>query len=164
MSINTFTLAILPKGLKQILASFVIVLAIGVGVGLGYLVLSHGVTQKTTVEHYRGQELADPEEIPDRFPMPVDHLLAIIHTHVISFALIFGIMGVLVWFTASPEKLRKFVAIEPIWGTVVTFGSIALVRFVHADFAWLLMLSGIVMYTSFYLAVALVLKELLFKR
>jgi len=153
----------LDSGLKAILASIVIVLAIGMSTGLAYMALTHGGgTPQATLEHYRGQEISeDSLEIPESYPMSVDHLLAITHSHIISFAFLFGLMGILVWHTSIKSSYRKFLAIEPLWGTLVTFGCIWLVRFVHPSFIWLLMTSGIMMYSIFYISVVIILRDLL---
>jgi Zn-dependent membrane protease YugP len=57
----------------------------------------------------------------------------------------------------------KFVLMaEPLFSTLITFGSIWGIRFIAPEFAYITMISGILMYITYYVMVGIMLYELLF--
>lgn len=154
-----------PAHLKLFIATFVFVLSIGVTIGLIYVELSTGMNPSGTTEHYRGSELGNDFDIPEKFPQSLENLLLTTHSHVISFSLIFFVLGGILYFSSLlGEGWKKFLMIEPLVSTLVTFGSIWGIRYIHSAFSFLIMLSGILMYASFYIITALILYEVLLKK
>lgn len=161
----------LEGGLKAILFSLTLILCVGTATGIAYMTQSVGTNPHEIQIHYNGDPIPAPtqsvsleeesiEEIPENIAMEQGVLLSVIHSHVSSFALIFGCMGILVWFTRLPKTLKLSLALEPLWGTAITFGSIWLMRFVHPDFVWLTIISGTIMYGCFFIATISVWYEL----
>ena len=51
-------------------------------------------------------------------------IISIVHSHVISFSLIFLLLGALVMLTSIPVWLKKVLIIEPFVSIILTFGGI----------------------------------------
>jgi hypothetical protein len=87
------------------------------------------------------------------------------HTHIIAFALIFVLLGGLFYYNSIISATWKNVLmIEPLLATLVTFGSIWGIRFIHPAFSYLTILSGSLMYLSFYTMTTILLYDLIFKK
>lgn len=160
----------LEGGLKAILFSLTLMLCLGNITGLLYLTQSVGTSTTQAIVHYNGDPVApapsadEIEEIPENVATDAKTLLSITHSHISSFTLIFGAMGILVWFTKLPTRLKTSLAVEPIWGGALTFGGIWLMRYVHPDFVWLVAISGGMMYSFFFVSALAVLWEICQKR
>ena len=157
------TLYKLDENLKKILSTFLIVLTIGVSVGIIYLNLTTKLSPKGTVERYNGSQ-ADEFEIAENYPKPVSELLLTTHNHVITFALIFGFIGIIFFFNSIITRFWKnFIIIEPLISTLVTFSSIWAMRFIDENFVYVTIVSATLMYASFYVMSVISLYELIFK-
>ena len=89
-------------------------------------------------------------------------MLMTTHNHIISFAMIFGMIGLLFYFNSIITGMWKFVLmVEPLITTLITFGSIWGIRFIAPEFAYITMISGILMYLTYYIMVGIMLYELL---
>jgi len=157
----------LDKNLKKFIALFLTILTIGMMVGLVYLNLTTDMSIDGTKERWNGTE--DEKiiefEIPDEYPKSISQMLVTTHTHVISFTLIFGIVGFLFYFNSVIGGFwKKFLMIEPLISVVITFGSIWLMRFIEESFVYLTILSATIMYISFFFVVFTMLFELLLKK
>lgn len=154
-----------PGQLKLLVITFVIVLSIGVTTGLIYVGLTTGMNPVGTSEHYSGSEAPDDFDIPEKYPQSLEHMLLTTHTHIISFAIIFIFLGGLFYFTSIlGDGWKIFFMIEPLISTLVTFGSIWGIRYIHSGFSFVTMVSGILMYTSFYFMVSIIAWEITFKK
>jgi hypothetical protein len=49
--------------------------------------------------------------------------------------------------------------IEPMASTLVTFGSFFAIRYIHGSFSYLTMVSGILMYASYYVTAIIIFRE-----
>ncbi len=154
-----------PVKLKSLVAIFVIVMGIGVTTGLIYVGLNTGMNPSGTNEHYRGSESADDFNIPEKYPQPLENMLLTTHTHIVSFAMIFFILGGIIFFSSMlNDGWKIFFMIEPLISTLVTFGSMWGIRYIHSGFSFLTMLSGILLYASFYIMALVILYEVLLKK
>jgi hypothetical protein len=154
------------KKLKNFLATFVIVLTIGVTVGLVYLNFTTNMSSKGTVERYNGSQI-DPEgfEIAEKYPKPISEMLLTTHNHIISFSFIFGLLGIIFYFNSVLDGFwKEFLIIEPFISTLITFSSIWGIRYIDERFVYLTIISATIMYISFYLMSAISLYELIFKK
>jgi len=157
----------LDSDLKTYLALFITVLTIGILVGLVYLNYTTDMSPSGTTERWNGSATnAEMDfEIAENYPKSISEILATTHTHIISFALIFGIAGFIFNYNSIVKgHWKKFLMLEPIISILVTFSSIWLMRFVHESFVYLAILSAVFMYTSYFIVVGISLYELLFKR
>ena len=149
-----------PKELKILIAVFIIVLTIGVTIGLIYVGYNTDYSVKGTQTYYTGDPVSSDFDIPEMYPKSIEVLLLTTHTHIIAFAIIFLVVGALMFFTNSlPSKWKFFLMIEPLISTLVTFGSFFAIRFVHSSFVYVIMVSGILMYVSFYFMSYIIFKE-----
>ncbi|VAX25714.1 hypothetical protein MNBD_IGNAVI01-1317 [hydrothermal vent metagenome] len=157
----------LDSDFKAYLVLFLTVLTAGVLVGLIYLNFTTDMTPSGTTERWNGST-SDTEmdfEITENYPKSISEMLATTHTHIISFALIFGIVGFIFNYNSIVKgHWKKFLMLEPIISILVTFSSIWLMRFVHQSFVYLVIISAVLMYSSYFIVVGISLYELLFKR
>lgn len=157
----------LDSNLKNYLALFIVVLTIGILVGLIYLNFTTGMSPAGTTERWNGSTTKSEMdfEIAENYPKSISEMLVTTHTHIISFALIFGIVGFIFNFNSIVKGYwKKFLMLEPMISIPVTFSSIWLMRFVHESFVYLAILSAVLMYTSYFIVVGVSLYELLFKK
>ena len=102
-----------PERLKYLISTFLIVLTIGVTIGLVYVQRTSSSKPSTITEHYRGSEIVDELEIPEKFPKTINDLLLTTHSHVISFAIIFIILGGLTYFSSILKgRVKTFLMIR----------------------------------------------------
>lgn len=154
-----------PAQLKLFVAVFVIIMTIGVTIGLVYVEFTTGMNPSGTAEHYQGSELGDDFDIPEKYPPSLENMLLTTHTHILSFSLIFFTLGGILYFSSLlGEGWKKFLMIEPLVSTFVTFGSLWGIRYIHSGFSFLTMFSGILMYASFYIMSAFILYDVLLKK
>ena len=155
----------LPKGIKLLLLLTVLNLMVGVGVGLYYVANTTHLSLEGTSEQFRGSILEDEFDIPEKFPKPISELLTTTHNHIISMTFIFFIMGGIFYLNSIITGYWKsFFIAEPFFSILATFGGIWLIRFIHPSFAYLVMVSGVLMYLSFFLMAGTLIYELSSKK
>jgi len=155
----------LPKGIKLLLLLTVLNLMVGVGVGLYYVANTTHLSLEGTSEQFRGSILEDEFDIPEKFPKPIAELLTTTHNHIISMTFIFFIMGGIFYLNSIITGFWKtFFIAEPFFSILATFGGIWLIRFIHPSFAYLVMVSGVLMYLSFFLMAGVIFYELGLKK
>jgi len=161
---NEIKLNQLDVGLRWFLTIFLLVLATGVTVGLVYVSTTTDINPQGAVEHYAGSKV-DDFDIPDKYPKSLDSMLLTTHTHIIAFAIIFVLLGGLFYYNSILSGTWKnMLMIEPLLATLVTFGSIWGIRFIHPAFSYLTILSGSLMYISFYIMIVILVYDLIFKK
>ncbi len=164
MEINV-TLLQLPKTLKLFLASILIALLIGVSVGVAYLSQTTHLSPKGTVERFNGNQEKDELEMEVSYSKPMEEMLITTHSHIISFSLIFFLTGLIFYFSRMRDgAVKKFILIEPPLSSVISFGSIWGMRFIHSSFIYLAMLSATLMYLSLYFMIIYSLRDLLTRK
>jgi len=154
----------LEKGLKLLLSFFLIVLTIGVSVGVVYLKFTTKMNAKGTIERYNGSTETE-FEVQENYPKSISEMLVTTHSHVIIFAIIFLIIGIIFYFSSIIHGFWKiFLITEPLISTLVTFTSIWGIRYIDELFVYLTIFSAILMYLSFYIMSFLALYELIFMK
>ena len=150
---KSISLTTLDLRIKRLLTLFLVVLTIGITTGLIYLSLTTGSKISGIEEHYKGSVIKDEFDIPDKYPKTVHNLLLTTHNHLISLSIIFLIMGGIFSFSTSikSEVLKSFLIYEPFFSIILTFGGIWGIRYLHPLFLWVVIVSGIIMYSSFYI-------------
>ena len=150
----------LSSELKILVAVFIIVLTVGVTIGLIYVSYNTDYTLSGTQTYYGGDAITSDFEIPEQYPKSLEGLLLTTHTHIIAFAIIFLIMGGLLFFTnILHKKWKLFFMIEPLISTLITFGSFFAIRYIHPNFVYFTMVSGVLMYVSFYVMAIIIFRE-----
>jgi len=154
----------LDKALKTFLATFIVVLTIGVSIGVIYLKFTTKMTSSGTVERYNGSN-ENEFEIAESYPKPISEMLITTHSHVIIFAIIFVAIGFIFYFNSIINGFwKQFLIIEPLVSTIITFSSIWGIRYIHKSFVYITIISAILMYVSFYIMSLIALYELIFKK
>ena len=152
---------------KRILIGYLCVLLIGVTVGLIYIWYNTSVSAQGTIEHYNGSIGSDQniDFIPEKFPISIQAMLVNTHGHIISFAFIF--LTVIWIFNSSsfPNNwVKNLLIVEPFISIIITFGSMWGIRFMHEGFIIVLVISSVILYSSFFLMVLFSLKDLIFSK
>jgi len=148
------------RELKILIAVFIVVLTVGVSIGLIYVGYNTDYTSTGTQSYYGGDPILADFEIPDQYPKSFESLLLTSHTHITAFAIIFLVLGVLIFFVESlRQKWKLFLMIEPLISTLVTFGSFFAIRYIHPSFVYLTMVSGVLMYFSYYVMAFFIFRE-----
>ena len=175
---TTFTLRKLPRFAKLSLTGFVLTLGFGYITGLMYVDDTTALSLKGLEENYNGDSMAnesvnddtiidweDSLEMaePMKFKKSKQELITIIHTHVISFSLIFLSLSVLLYFTSTPLILKKILIIEPFISIVLTFGGIWLLWLGIDWLKYIVMISGGFLTISFICLCLFILLELMKK-
>jgi len=134
-------------------------------VGLVYLNQTTGLSADGTINRISGSQEEAGFDIPDYYPKPISELLITTHNHIISFALIFFVIGGLFYFNTIVSSFWKsFFMIEPLVSVLVTFGSIWALRFISTDFIYITIVSSTLLYFSYFFMVSIILYELNFKK
>ncbi|MBR9758073.1 MAG: hypothetical protein GYB39_08305 [Algicola sp.] len=156
-SLRTF-----PKELKWLIGAFIVVLSIGFYTGLLFVNETTHAKPAGIEEQYLGNE--DQEEVAVmKFKKSDKEMLTLVHNHMLSLSVIFFLLGLILYTTKLPKKLKSVLMVEPIASVVCTFGGI---YFLWKGVLWMkyiVMLSGALMTLSYTLAVAIILFQLVQK-
>ncbi len=153
------TLSNLPKDIKLLISSFLIVLTIGFLSGTKFLFYSNTTTPVGIEEHYNGNEFSDDQEVM-KFKKSEKEILNIVHAHILSMSLIFLAIGYFLTKTDISNPLKNFLIVEPFVSIVLTFGGIYMLWLEISWFTYVIMISGILLHICYFLAVFLIFKEL----
>lgn len=148
---------------RKLLLAFVITLSFGYGTGMYYLTLTSGTQTQSIEENYLGNESDENAEVM-KFKKPEKEVVSIIHSHVISFSLIFLAIGVLFLMTSFSSWLKTLLVIEPFISIMLTFGGIWLMWKGVAWMKYVIIISGTLMNLTYLLMAGLVLVVLLRRR
>ena len=150
----------LNKNIKILIASYLIVLGLGVTTGLIYVSLTTSMTPSGTVEQYIGN---DDDWEPKQAKEFID-LISHAHSHIITFSFIFLSVG-LIFIRNSIIKgfFKLFLMIEPFFSIIITFGGFFILRYVTSDFVYVIIISSTLMYLCFYIMMFISLYDLLIK-
>lgn len=151
-------LASLTKAQRYFVASFVIVLTIGYFTGLLFVGETTGGTPAGINEQYIGNE-SDPDAAVMKFKKSNHDMYNILHTHILSFSMIFFLLGILFHGTRVSQRWKLFFSVEPFLSTLLTFGSLLFVWRGYEIFTYVTMISGFLMTASFVVMVGVVLYE-----
>ncbi|MBC8198402.1 MAG: hypothetical protein H8E60_11025 [Candidatus Marinimicrobia bacterium] len=148
----SISLSTLDIKLKRLLTLFIVVLTIGITTGLIYLSFTTGSKISGIEEHYKGSVIKYEFDIPEKYPKTVQNLLLTTHNHLLSLSIIFLIIGGIFSHSTSikSDKLKSFLIYEPFFSIILTFGGIWGLRYLHPLFLWVIIISGTIMYSSFY--------------
>ena len=149
----------LPKEVKLLIGAFLVVLSVGYFTGLTFANDTTENHPQGIQENYLGNE-EDLEAEVMKFKKPEREMLTIIHTHILSMSVIFFLLGGLVSITKSNKNLKKALMIEPLLSVLLTFGGIYLMWTGLHWMRYVVVVSGILMTTSFVISVLLVFSQL----
>ncbi len=143
------------KELKWLIGLYLFVTSIGFLSAIQFVSVTTAGTPRGIEENYLGNE-DDLEAVEMKFAKSERQILNIVHAHVLSMAMLFLILAMLVATSPVSGPLRKLLIIEPMVSVFFTFGGI---YFLTKGILWMtyvVMVSGIMMTISFVLSVFLV--------
>ena len=175
----------LPRYAKAFILAFLLTLSFGYYTGVLFVKHTTEFTPQGIEESYNGNEEEtiveqgleedemteenwenddwESDSDPLKYKKSEQEIISIVHAHVISFSLIFLLLGVIVMLTSIPVWLKKILIIEPFISIVLTFGGIWML---WKDITWMkyvVMCSGILLTITFSLSVLIVIQQLLKK-
>lgn len=153
----------LSKELKFLIAVFLIVLSIGFFTGLLFVEETSELEPAGIEEQYLGNENDENASIM-KFKKSEHEMLTLVHSHVLSMAIIFFLLGLILSITKLNFKLKLFLMIEPFVSVVFTFGGLYLLWKGMLWMTYVVMISGILMTLTFALAVGIILYQLFQKK
>ncbi|WP_127846491.1 hypothetical protein [Psychroflexus aestuariivivens] len=142
------TLKSLPLHLKYLVTAFLLVLSIGYFTGIRFVDHTTAQTPFGIQENYLGNE-SDEDATEMKFKKSKQEMLNIVHTHILSMAMIFLLTGVLVAMTNLKIGFKKILMIEPFVSILGTFGGIYLLWSGILWMKYVIMISGILMTLAF---------------
>jgi len=162
MQLNGLLLT-LPKEIKLLIGSFIIVLSIGFYTGLLFVSETSSANPNGIEEQYLGNE-DDEDAMVMRFKKSEKEMLSIVHSHMLSMSIIFFLVGIILSITKLNEKAKLFLMIEPFLSVILTFGGL---YFLWKGMLWMkyiVMFSGTLMTLTFTLTIAIILIQLFQKQ
>jgi CBS domain containing-hemolysin-like protein len=149
----------LPKEIKLLIGTFVIVLSIGFYTGLLFVGETSSANPNGIEEHYLGNEGDENAEVM-RFKKSDQEMLTLVHNHILSMSIIFFLVGGLVTITKLNKKLKMFLIIEPFVSVLLTFGGLYLLWTGMLWMKYIVMFSGFLMTITFTTSTFIILKQL----
>jgi len=149
-----------PKEIKMLLLAFVVVLSVGFYTGLLFVNETSSVNPNGIEEQYLGNEEKE-DAVEMKFKKTDKHMLNIVHSHILSMALIFFLLGLILSTTQLQYKYKVFLMVEPFISVILTFGGIYLLWKGMIWMKYIVMISGTLMTLSFTISTFIILKQLL---
>ena len=149
----------LPRELKLLIGTFVIVLSIGFYTGLFFVSETSSANPNGIKEQYLGNENDEDAEVM-KFKKSDKEMLALVHNHILSMSIIFFLLGGILSITQLEKKLKMFLIIEPFLSVLLTFGGL---YFLWKGVLWMtyvVIFSGILMTLTYTVAIAIILYQL----
>lgn len=153
----------LNKDFKMFLSAFLLVIMTGVIFGLLFLYETTEFNKNYTSERLIVEQDLIEEDfgINESKSKSTGELLMTTHNHIIGFGFIFFLVGGIFYFNSIVTGAWKmFLIIEPLLSTIISFGSMWVVRFYGSDWIYLTIFSAILMYSSLFIMIIILLIEL----
>lgn len=156
---NNFSLRQSDFHLKILITAFLILLTFGYSVGLLLVEHKTALTPNGITEEYRGTNNDTQAEVI-KYPRSKNDMFIFLHNHITSLSVIFFIIGFIFYFSSMvSNQLKTFLILEPFISIAITFSGIWLLWETSQLFAWLVLISGILMGLSYVAMVLLILLE-----
>lgn len=153
----------LDSRLKGLIFLFVITLSIGFYTGINFVRFTSSASPTGIEENYLGNEDNEESDVM-KFKKSKHEMLNILHTHFLSMSLIFFILGMLVYGTKLPARLKTFLLYEPLVSVILTFGGIYFLWKGVLWMSYLIMVSGFLMTISYTVSILAILYAVFSKR
>lgn len=161
MSLGELTWDRVPAPVRTVARWATIVNATGYFTSLAFVWHTTGMTPAGTAARYRGVDPTTTPDAPMQFPKPLAEMLTSTHTHILAMCAVFVVSGLCFALCAWPRgRWKRFLIAEPFAATLVSIGSLWLIRFWDGRFAWLLFLSSGSMAAVFAIQTFTVLRDL----
>lgn len=158
MDLNGF-LFTLPKEIKLLIGTFLVVLSIGFYTGLLFVSETSSANPNGIEENYLGNEDIEDAEIM-KFKKSPREMLTTVHSHILSMSLIFFLLGLILAVTKLNTNLKLFLIIEPFVSVLLTFGGIYFLWKGISWFKYLVMFSGTLMTLTFTISTFIIFLQL----
>ena len=152
----------LPSAVKGMLASFILVMLFGYSASFILLKDTTQLKPQGIEENYNGNEDDEAASGPLKFKKSKYEMMSTIHSHAFTLAVLFLLLGFMIYFTGMSPLVKKALMIEPLISIVITFGSLLLLWQGVQGFKYLALASGIIMHASFVLMQLILVRELYF--
>lgn len=149
-----------PISAKRFILFFVLALSFGYFSGFKFIARTTNLNPLGIEQNYNGNE-EDEEAEKMKFKKPEAEILTTIHTHALSFSLIFFCLGVVLVTIPMNMRLKNFLLVEPFISIVITFGGIWLLWLDYTWMKYIVMISGILITVSFAVSVGIILKAVI---
>lgn len=153
----------LPKELKLLIGTFIIVLSIGFYTGLLFVEETSSANPNGIEKQYLGNE-TDDDAMVMKFKKSEKEMLSLVHNHVLSMSIIFFLLGLLLSMVKLNRKLKLFLMLEPFVSVILTFGGIYLLWTGLIWMKYVVMISGTLMTFSFVISTFIILFQLFKKK
>jgi len=153
----------LPKEIKILIGTFIIVLSIGFYTGLLFVSETSSAHPNGIEEQYLGNE-DDGEATIMKFKKSDKEMLSIAHSHILSMSIIFFLVGLILSITKLNYKLKLFLMIEPFFSVILTFGGIYLLWTGTLWMKYVVIFSGTLMTLTYTASILIILFQLFQKR
>lgn len=151
------------KELRLLITTFLVVLSIGFYSGLFFVNTTSKMTVKGIQENYLGNEDNEDATIM-KFKKSEREMLSIVHSHILSMAMIFFFVGLLLLTTSLNSKIKLFLIIEPFISVILTFGGIYLLWKGVPFMKYVVIFSGTLMTLTYTVSVFVILRQLFEKK
>ncbi len=151
-----------PTPVKWFTGLFLVILSFGFSSGIKFVDHTTHITPRGIEESYLGNEDHEDAEIM-KYEKTQQEMLTMLHTHVMSLSMVFFITGFLVFLTQANLRVKRILAIEPLFSIIFTFGGIYLMWVGITWMKYVVLISGILMSACFTLGVLLILWNLIQK-
>jgi hypothetical protein len=148
-----------PKEIKLLLGVFIMVLSIGFFTGLLFVGETSSAHPNGIEEQYLGNEFDEHVDIM-KFKKSDQEMLTLVHNHILSMAIIFFLLGLILSTTQLNKKLKLFLMIEPFISVILTFGGIYLLWKGMLWMKYIIMFSGLLMTLTYAVSVLIILVQL----
>ena len=143
------------KDIKILVGVYLLITSIGFLSALQFVSVTTEGSPKGIEENYLGnEEDLQAEEL--KFAKSEKQVLNIVHAHMLSMAMLFLVLALLVAMTPIEGFFRKFLLLEPMVSVLLTFGGIYLLTKCILWMKYVVMLSGILMASSFVVSTIIV--------
>ncbi|QRM89831.1 hypothetical protein FG167_11525 [Lacinutrix sp. WUR7] len=149
----------LPKELKLLIATFVVILSVGFFTGLLFVSETSSANPNGIEEQYLGNE-TDEDATVMKFKKSEKEMLTLVHGHILSMSIIFFLLGLILSTTKLNKKWKLFLMIEPFISVVLTFGGLYLLWKGMLWTKYIVMFSGTLMTLTFSFSVLIILKQI----
>jgi len=151
-----------PKYIKIFLLFFVLTLTLGYSAGFKFIVRTTNLNPTGIEENYIGNEDNEGADTL-KFRKSEGEIIASIHTHMLSFSLIFFATGCILLTIPFNRTLKKILLIEPFISVIITFGGLWVLWLGYSWTKYFVMVSGILITATFIAQVFFIINGLLGK-
>ena len=152
-----------PKEIKLTILAFVTLLSIGFFGGLSFVNKTTEMKPSGIETNYLGNENDELATVM-KFKKNEQEMLTIVHNHILSMSVIFFLMSLLLATTSINKKLKYFLMFEPFLSVILTFGGIYVLWKGFLWFKYIVLLSGILMTSTFAVSVLIIWHQILFSK